>query len=662
VTWHLGIDIGGTFTDAVAFSSTLGETRTAKVWSVRNNPVDAIGSAISALGLVPRDVGVLTFGTTVVTNAMIEGRIARVALLTTAGFRDVLHIGRMNRRVIYSIAAPHRDPAPVPREDRHEIDERLNADGSVRVALDEPAARATIAKLDPGFRAVAVCLLHAYANPAHEQALGALCRSHFDHVALSHEIWPQAKEFERTLATVLNAGVMPIVADYLDELGEYLPDGTRLELFHSAGGMIAPEAARATPLALALSGPAAGVAAACRVAEDVGAPQAISLDMGGTTTDVCLIVDGRPEIRDEAQLGGFTVSPPMLAVQAIGGSIVRLGPSGLQVGPDSAGADPGPACYRRGGTEPTITDAAVLLGFLRPIVDSDAPMKIDPAAAAVAYGPLCRTLSLAPSAAAAGVIRVANAAMARALRRITIDRGVDLRRSTLIAFGGAGPMFAAMLADDVGIAEVVVPRNSSALSAVGCLLTAPSYTRQRTVRLGEADWTPAGFAEICRDVAGEAVSSLRLGRSGTDGLELDYVAFMRYAGQSYAIEVPCTPETDVDELRRRFWENHEALDGYHTREPWEIRSLRVRATLPAEPIVFRPPAASADARDGDESTCWFDGAETATPFLDREALGTGRTASGPAVVVDSVSTTVVPPGWRATVTPEGHIRMTREGR
>ena len=374
MNWHLGIDIGGTFTDVVAHDGSTGESRTAKVWSIKDDPQATIGSALESLGLSATDVHMLTFGTTIVTNAIIQGQLGRVALLTTSGYADVLDIARQSRRVLYNLAAVPREPAPVPHEMRFEIDARMRPDGSIAKPLDPAQVLDILKKLDGGADSIAVSLLHAYANGEHEQAVGELCRNTSCHVSLSHQVWPQLKEYERTLATVLNASVMPMVANYVATLDEFLPADLRLELFHSAGGMMTADAAMALPLSLALSGPAAGVEAARQVATDVEAPLAISIDMGGTTTDVCLIVDGQPEIRDQAQVGPWTVNLQMLAVHSIGaggGSLVRHGSSGLQVGPESAGANPGPACYGRGGTRPTLTDAAVILGYLQPSSGSD---------------------------------------------------------------------------------------------------------------------------------------------------------------------------------------------------------------------------------------------------------------------------------------------------
>ena len=661
MSWHLGIDIGGTFTDVVAHDGSTGKSRTAKVWSIKDDPEATIGSALEILGLAATDVRMLTFGTTIVTNAIIQRQFGRVALITTAGFGDVLEIARQNRKVIYDIATPPREPSPVPPELRYEVDARMRPDGSTMRPLDPAQVQSALEAIDGNAEAIAVSLLHAYANGEHEQAIGELCRARAPHVSLSHEVWPQLKEYERTLATVLNASVMPLVANYVAILAAYLPEGLRLELFHSAGGMMTPEAAMALPLSLALSGPAAGVAAAYQIALDAEAPLAISLDMGGTTTDVCLIVDGRPDVHEQGEVGPWKVNLPMLAVHSIGaggGSLVSHGAAGLQVGPESAGSNPGPACYGRGGNRPTLTDAAVILGYLRPPEDADSGVEIDKEAAEKAYDGLSRQLDIPTVRAARGVVRVANANMARALRRITVDRGVDTRECALIAFGGAGPMFATELARDVGIRTVLVPRESSLLSAVGCLTTAPSYTRQRTVRLAGEDWNAEGFQDVCAAVAAEARESLLQGRPPDTRVDLSYLAFMRYMGQSYAIEISCTPETTIDEFRDAFWQRHEELYGYHTDEPWEAQSLRVTARMAPEDVDFAPLIPTGIAPTAtDTVTCFFESGSVDTPIYRRSDLAPGHALVGPLIVLDETSTTVVPPACTIEATPHGHLRI-----
>ncbi|MDD9990559.1 MAG: hydantoinase/oxoprolinase family protein, partial [Rhodospirillales bacterium] len=351
--WQVGIDVGGTFTDVIARHRARGEVRAAKVPSRTDDRIAGLLAALHAVDLEWPDVDDLIHGTTIVTNAIVQGDHAKVALIATRGFSDTLAIGRQNRRHLYRLDLPPKLEPQVPAERRFEVTERLDHDGGVMTALEPDSVADAIARVDAsGAEAVAVSLLHSYANPAHEEALGARLRERFPFVALSHRVNPEAREYERTATTALSAGVMPLAAAYLDDLEEAKPDDSRLHLFHSAGGMASPAALRDLPLGLAASGPAAGVAAAGRMARALRIERAISFDMGGTTTDVCLIQGGEAQIASDRSLGGRPLRQPMVAVESIGaggGSIARLDHGSLVVGPESAGALPGPACYAKGG-------------------------------------------------------------------------------------------------------------------------------------------------------------------------------------------------------------------------------------------------------------------------------------------------------------------------
>ena len=481
-TWQVGVDIGGSFTDIVAVDPASGVLRTAKVRSVSGGPEESLDAALAAVGLAWDAVADLMHGTTLVTNAIVQNKLSPVALIATEGFGDTIEIGRQNRRDLYRLdVLPKRVPL-VPEGLRLEVAERIDVDGRVVAPLADAAAESVARKAAGlGVEAVAVALLNAYANPAHEQALGARLAGVVPHVALSHRVSPEAREYERTSATVLNAALMPQTTDYLDRLAQRAVNGTRLHLFHSAGGMAAPQAVKELPLALALSGPAAGVAAAGSVARELGLDRVISFDMGGTTTDVCLVSDGAPQVSSERLLAGHPMRQPMVAVESIGaggGSIAIAEAGAIRVGPESAGAEPGPACYGLGGTRPTVSDANLLLGYLRAGSVLGGSVSLDDERARRAVGDLAKAFGVGPIEAALGIVRVANASMTRALRRVTVERGVDARDCTLLAFGGAGPMHAVALARESGIARVVVPRFSSVFSAIGCLTAELSYARQ----------------------------------------------------------------------------------------------------------------------------------------------------------------------------------------
>ncbi|MCC6469947.1 MAG: hydantoinase/oxoprolinase family protein [Alphaproteobacteria bacterium] len=662
--WRVGIDIGGTFTDIVAIRAGSNETRVAKVATLPGDRVEGLFDALAAVGLEWREVGDLIHGTTMITNAIVEGRLAKVALVTTRGFADTLAIGRQNRRDLYRLdVAPKLLPL-VPRERCLEVGERLDAEGRILEPLAETEADAAVDRVEKsGVEAVAVSLIHAYANPAHEERLGERLRRRFPYVALSHRVNPEAREYERTATTVLSASVMPLAAGYLDNLARRVPARARVHLFHSAGGMASAEALRDLPLGLAMSGPAAGVAAAARIARELDLDHVISFDMGGTTTDACLIADGRPEIATDRALAGRPLRQPMVAVESIGaggGSLARFDRGALCVGPESAGAEPGPACYGRGGARPTVSDANLVLGYLDAARPLGGGMRLDPAAAERAIAGLAGEAGLSTRDAALGIVAVANQTMVRALRRITVERGVDGRRCALLAFGGAGPMHAAAVARAFGIARVVVPMASSVFSALGCAAAGMSYSQQQTLRMPLAAWDSGRIESARAELRKRLSAPLVAAGHGPNEIAIEEVALVRYGGQSYAVEIHDPEFGDPAKLGRRFRERHERLYGFATDEPWELVALRIRAFAPqldggALAIADTPAVGGSQIAAG---TCVFDrSGPVATPRHERTRLTPRRTIRGPAVIVDAFSTVVVPPG--ATLTPDqrGHLFM-----
>ena len=661
--WHVGIDVGGTFTDVIAVHRGCGAVRVAKVPSRADDRSAGLAAALRAVDLAWSDVDDLIHGTTIVTNAIVQGDHADVALIATRGFSDTLAIGRQNRRHLYRLDLPPKLAPQVPAKRRFEVNERLDHDGRVLAALDSATADDAIKRVEEsGAEAVAVSLLHSYANSAHEEALGERLRKRFPCVALSHRVNPEAREYERTATTVLSAGVMPLAASYLDDLAAARPAGSRLHLFHSAGGMASPEALREAPLGFAASGPAAGAAAAGRTARALGIEQAIGFDMGGTTTDVCLILDGEAQISSERSLGGRPLRQPMIAVDSIGaggGSIARLDHGSLSVGPESAGANPGPACYAGGGDRPTVTDANLVLGCMDPARVLGGGLRLDARAAEGVIAPLSSAMGMTVEAAALGVVRVANAAMLRALRRVTVERGVDGRDCTLIAFGGAGPMHAVALARAASIADVIVPAHSSIFSALGCVGAEMSYAQQRTLRMASGDWDEDRVERARRAL--RAALAAPLTAAGHDGsaLTVEEVASIRYRGQSYAIEVADASLDDPARLGREFTEGHRALYGFATEEPWELVSIRVRVSAP-RPCEADPPAAKANEAPSPTRTlpCTFDaGGPMPTPRYDRAGLAPDNPLSGPAIVDDAWSTIVVPPGATLVADAAGHLHI-----
>ncbi len=662
-SWQVGVDIGGTFTDIVAVDAAGGALREAKVKSVAGEPEASLDAALAAVGLDWDAVDDLMHGTTLATNAIVQDRLAPVALIATEGFGDVLAIGRQNRRELYRLDVPPKLPPLVPEALRLEVRERVDGDGGVSIALgDDEAVRVAEALAALGVDAVAIALLNAYANPVHEKALAARLDGAVRHVALSHQVNPEAREFERTSATVLNAALMPVTGVYLDKLLERAGNRTRLHLFHSAGGMASPEAMRDRPLALALSGPAAGVAAAGRAARELAIDHAISFDMGGTTTDVCLIVGGKAQISSERTLAGRPMRQPMVAVESIGaggGSIARVDGSAIRVGPESAGADPGPASYGQGGLDATVSDANLLLGYLADDRVLGGTVRLDRALAERAVGAIATAFGVGVDEAALGIYRIANANMARALRRVTVEQGVDARRCALVAFGGAGPMHAIALARECGIERVVVPRSSSVFSALGCLSADLSYAQQQTVHMASGGWDAARLADLRDPLVERLTAPLLAAGHDAGALTVGDVAMVRYAGQSYAVEVPYAAPAEPERLGADFRAAHRVLYGFDTEEAWELEAIRVTVAAPPRQSRDDTPAPSGGtATPHATAPCLFeDGGWVETPRYGREALGIDQRIAGPAIIEDEWSTVVVDACATAWADALGHLHI-----
>jgi N-methylhydantoinase A len=665
--WQAGVDMGGTFTDVVARNAASGESRAAKVRTRTDDRIAGIRAALEAVGLNWEDVDDLIHGTTMATNAIIEEKLAEVALIATEGFADTLEIGRQNRQHLYRLDLPPKIAPQAPADRRFEVAERMNHRGDALTPLDAGSVRDAVSRAaNSGAQAVAVALLHSYANASHEESVGKALAGLVPYVALSSQVNPEAREYERTATTVLSASLMPLVAGYLDGLEKTKPESSRLHLFHSAGGMASPEALRDLPLGLALSGPAAGVAAAGRIAADLDIGHVISFDMGGTTTDVCLITDGKAEIDSDRRIAGRPLRQAMVAVESIGaggGSIAKLDHGALTVGPESAGADPGPACYGRGGARPTVTDANLLLGYMDPDKPLGGEIRMDPGLAHKAVAPLATEMGTSVEEAALGILRVANANMTRALGRITVERGIDGRTCTLVAFGGAGPMHAVEVARAFGISKVVVPAFSSMFSALGCVAAEKSYSQQQTIRMASGEWNAARVAQAHESLRERLAAPLISAGHGPREHRVETVAGLRYNGQSYAVEIPAPALDDPVALGGSFRALHERLYGFSTDEPWELVTLRLTVSMPrAGSDVNGAERAAVGSVAGRSAEAAFgpDG-PLPTPRLDRTGLAAGRRVDGPAIVEDEWSTIVLPPG--ASLTPDelGHLHIDAGG-
>jgi N-methylhydantoinase A len=658
VSVRVGVDVGGTFTDLVALDGGSGALRSHKVLTTPEAPARAVLAGLQALA---PDAVSIAHGSTIVTNAIIEGRMARTALVTTRGFRDILEIARQNRIELYRLDVPPR-PAPlVPRHLRFEVTERVRGDGRVVVPLaDEELPALAQALAAAGVEAVAVCLLHSYAHPAHEARVRAALERAAPYVSVSHEINAEFREYERTSTTALNAAVMPVVDRYLADLEASLRRAGLRETLHilqSNGGMMSAAVARRRPLAMAMSGPAGGVAASRFLAETLGLRDAIAFDMGGTTTDVCLIADGRAEALPQRRLGGHPVRLPSVGVESIGaggGSLARAEAGALRVGPASAGARPGPACYGLGGTAPTVTDAHAVAGTLRAGTLLGQAIRVDAERARAALAPLARTLGLGLRETAAGVLEVANAAMRRAIRLVSVQRGYDLRHFALIAYGGAGPLHAGSLARELGMARVVVPAHAGVFSALGCVVAEIAYDRVQTFRRPLAGLTAADldgpFATLV-----EAVRAPLLAEGHAEAaIDVRRSVDVRYVGQNYELEVPWTG--DVAALRAAFQALHRRLYAYATGEALECVNLRVRAAAGVETVRLPEWRASGRGEPFSEHEAYFpETGATGLPVYRRADLLPQHPVKGPALVEDPWATTLIYPGQTGLMDRFGNL-------
>lgn len=592
----------------------------------------------------------LHYGSTVATNALLERRGARVVLLTTAGFEDVLEIGRQTRNDLYTLE-PQR-PAPlVPRNRCLGVRERVLVDGAVAVPLRPTALRAVVQRVR-GMRAeaVAVCLLHAYRNPAHERRLAAALAPLGIHVSVSHRLLREFREYERTATTVVNAYVGPLMARHLGRLAGAVRGGLRV--MQSNGGLVGAATASAEPVRTVLSGPAGGLVGAARRARAAGIDRLVTLDMGGTSTDVAL-VDGRPRWRAETLAAGIPVRLPTLDIHTVGaggGSLARLDAGGaLRVGPESAGAVPGPACYGR-GTAPTVTDADLVLGRLVESEFLGGRFPLDANRARRALAPLARALGGTLEQAARGILSVVTAAMARAVRVITVERGYDPRDFTLAAFGGAGGVHAADLAGSLGMRRIFVPRHPGLLSAWGMAGAEVVRDVSRTLCRVEpsADLLEREFRLLVRE------ARRALAREGVVRPRIEPALDARYFGQSYEISLPWRRGWRV-----AFHRAHERLYGhFHAGRPVEVVTLRVRAAGGTGRLPVERPSARGRPEPCQYRPVFFEaGPARSTPVFRRDELPIGWASRGPAIICEYSATTVVPPGWRVGVEPTGGLLL-----
>lgn len=685
MSWRVGVDIGGTFTDVALVNEEDGRVGIAKVPTTPRDfgrgVVQALEIALAENGVAANDVSLLSHATTVVTNAILEGKGARSVLISTRGFRDVLELRRSARADLYDL---FQDPPGVlvPRHCRLEVTERIDAAGDVVTPLDESEIDGIISFIrENDIEAVSVALLYSFLNDAHERILGERLRAALPDIPvfLSSEVLPEIREFERTSTTAVCGYVGPILESYLRRLQEAvssmgLPD---LYVMGSSGGVFDLEEGLRMPAMAIESGPAAGVIAAALIGRQLDKPNLISFDMGGTTAKASLIKDGAVETTSEYEVGGdgnvnrwmhgtgHPIRVPVIdlaEVSAGGGSVAWVDPGGsMRVGPHSAGAEPGPVCYGGGGAEPTVTDCNLILGYLDPQAKLAGRLAIQVEAARHAVAEkIANPLGIDVETAAAGVIEVVNNSMAEALRIVSVERGHDARAFSLVAFGGAGPMHAAALADALGIREVIVPPIPGGFSALGLVATdlKRDYVKTHYTTLDAAD--PAAVGAVYAEMEAAARELLRATRIPESRWALERGADLRYSRQAYELTVPARPgdvtaETLI-ELGARFHDKHRRTYGHaNADESIHLVNLRLTAIGELKGLELRQPGAGGEERKGTRPVWFKSTGRTDCAIYDRDGLA--GCVEGPAVIAAVDATIVVPPGWMAQPNDSGHIIM-----
>ncbi len=673
----IGVDTGGTFTDLVLLNRATGALSVYKLPTTPDDPARGILDGITELldenHCPANSVDVLVHGTTLATNAVLQRRYAKTGMLVTKGFRDVLEIGRQRRPAFYNLNVSKPEP-PVTRDCIYEVSGRRDETGLEVAPLDEDEVRrAVFAFREKGVEAIAICFMHAYANPVHEEAARAIVREMWSDVFVctSTDVLREFREFERFSSASLNASLLPIIDKYLEKFSAglqligVLPEPLVMQ---SNGGSVSVATVRRAPINTFLSGPAGGVVAAGNLATKSGYSNLIAFDMGGTSTDVSLIRGGKPSKRNLVEMAGFPVRMPTLDIHTIGaggGSIAWVDPGGLlKVGPQSAGADPGPALYGRGGTDATVTDANIVLGRLSGDALIGGTMTVYPERSNDAIKSLGDRAGLDAIFTAAGIVEIVNVNMMGAVRVVTVERGEDPREFALAAFGGAGPLHAAEVAREIGIKTVIVPLCPGLLSAVG-LLDADrrgdfSVTRLLTV----TGKNRGGFEEGIKILKARGANWCAEESLDIGDLTAEYTLDLRYQGQAFEITLPLegssVKQSDLTSLLQEFHRRHKLLNGYEMPgQSVEIVTMRLGLTVPLQPFESAAQAESiGDAEDAiiSRRDVWFrDSDFVDTPIFDRSKLGPGHRFSGPAIVEQTDTTTVVPPDSRVEVDKVGNI-------
>ena len=693
MAYRLGVDIGGTFTDIALIDEATGQIYTGKVSSTPQDPsggfMEAVQRLLAKQQIAAQDVAYIVHGTTVATNAIIEGKVAPTGFITTEGFRDMLEIARQIRPTLYDLQFEKPRPL-VPRHRCFGVPERLDASGAELTPLDEDALRQVAGKLrTEGVESIAVCFLHAYANPAHEQRAGEIIAEVFPEavVSLSAEVAPEFREYLRASTTVINSCIRPVVARYLQRIEDRLAQAgiaAELLVMQSSGGVYTFAAARQKPVYMVESGPAAGVIAAAHLGQTRGYDQVISFDMGGTTAKAGLIQGGAPSVTKDYEVGttaqsgvgatrgsGYPIRTPVIDLVEIGaggGSIAWVDPGGiLRVGPQSAGADPGPVCYGQGGTQPTVTDANLVLGRLNPNYFLGGEIALDPTAAQRAIEQHCaQPLGMDLVEAAHGIVEIANTAMVNALRLVSVQRGYDPRDFALVAFGGAGPAHANRLAALTDIPVAIIPQSPGTASALGLLVTDLKHDYATTLIQRLDQVVPQALEQTFREL--EAQGRETLGREGMAEAAMDFrrQVDLRYVGQSHELTLPLTTEAlgpaQLSQLLEQFHRTHDRAYGFSAPgEDVELVSVRLSAIGQiAKPALAPLAKATGEATAKGHRPVYFAESEgfVDCPVYDRYALGADAVVQGPAIVEEIDSTTVVHPRYQVRVDDVGQMVLT----
>lgn len=683
----LGVDVGGTFTDIVVVDERDGEIHLTKVPSTPRYPdkgvLEGVLKVEKLFGTDPSEIDFFIHGTTVATNALIERKGVKTALLVTRGFRDVLHIARQTRPKLYDYYARRPDPF-IRRKYRYEITERMNAEGTVITELDEKQVRNTAEKIrKEGIGVVAVCFLHSYINPRHEERVKAIFKETAPEVfvCLSSEILPEFKEYERMSTTVINAYVMPIVEAYLSRILTGIRElGVRsnLHIMQSNGGVMSSQTAGEKSVHTVLSGPAAGVLGGIYSSHLVGLDNIITIDMGGTSFDVSLVYQGRPTLTKESDIDGHAIKVPMIDIKTLGaggGSVAWVDQGGgLQVGPESAGADPGPACYGKGGKRPTVSDANAVLGYLNPGFFAAGEMGLDiEAARQVVRDEIAGPMGLSLEEAAEGILKVVNATMIRGIRLVSVEKGFDPREFALVCFGGAGPVHGVSLAKEMNMETLIIPEAPGVNCALGLLMADFRHDYSKTFLRRLKDLDPASvsaeFAELEQEAREQMIDEgvpekdIRLVRRGD----------FRFQGQGFELEIPLSneksgetyTETDLASMARAFADYHEEQYGYKMpEETVQVVTLRLTALgLMEKPSIKDEPFGGRDPKEAFKGTrrVYMEGAYRDAKIYDRRKCSHGNIIEAPAIIEQADSTTVLFPGYRGEVDKYRNLVITKGG-